>query len=98
MTTKFHDIRDQLTINGQAFIDGVFCEAADGGRFETINPATDEVITSVARCGAADVDRAVAVARRVFQDGRWSRCAPEQRKETLFRLAALIEPKTQFCH
>ena len=91
MTTKFHDLRDQLTINGQAFVDGAFCEAADGGRFETINPATDEVITSVARCGAADVDRAVAAARRVFQDGSWSRCAPEQRKEVLFRLAALVE-------
>lgn len=87
----FHKIRDSIKINTQAFIDGKFCEAADGAKLETINPATGEVITSFTHCGSADVDRAVIAARRVFNEGTWSRASPEYRKEILFRLADLIE-------
>lgn len=87
----FHNIRDNVRINTQAFIDGKFCEASDGAKFETINPATGEVITAVAHCGVADVNRAVKAARRVFNEGTWSRAAPEFRKEILFRLADLID-------
>lgn len=87
----FHKIRDNLKINTQAFIDGKFCEAQDGAKLETINPATGELITSFTHCGPADVDRAVKAARRVFNDGVWSRASPEYRKEILFKLADLIE-------
>lgn len=89
--TEFHDIRDGLKLNTQAFIDGEFCDAANGAKLDTINPATGEVITSFAHCSAADVDRAVAAARRVFNEGTWSRAAPEYRKEFLLKLADLIE-------
>lgn len=89
--TEFHDLRDSLTLNTQAFIDGQFCNAANGAKLETINPATGELITSFAHCDSADVDRAVAAARRVFDEGIWSRAAPEYRKEILFKLADLIE-------
>lgn len=88
---EFHKIRDNAKLNTQAFIDGKFCNAADGAKLETINPATGEVITEFAHCGSADVDRAVNAARRVFNEGTWSRCAPEERKEVLFKLADLIE-------
>lgn len=87
----FHKIRDNAKLNTQAFIDGKFCDASDGAVLETINPATGEVITTFAACGKKDVDIAVKAARRVFNEGTWSRAAPEYRKEFLFKLADLIE-------
>ena len=89
--SDFHKLRDSLKINTQAFIDGAFCDAADGAKLETSNPATGEPIASFAHCGTADVDRAVAAARRVFNEGTWSRAAPEYRKEILFKVADLID-------
>lgn len=79
-----------LRLRDQLWIDGKPTPAADGRRFPTINPANGETLAEVARGTAADIDRAVASARRAFNDGRWSRLAPAQRKETLLRLAALI--------
>ena len=87
----FHKIRDTLTPNTQAFIDGQYCDAADGAKLENLNPATGEVIGTFSHCGAADVDRAVAAARRVFNQGTWSRAAPEYRKEILLKLADLVD-------
>ena len=87
----FHNIRDTLTPNTQAFIDGQYCDAADGAKLENLNPATGEVIGTFSHCGAADVDRAVAAARRVFNQGTWSRAAPEYRKEILLKLADLVD-------
>ncbi len=79
-----------LNIRDLCLIDGQFVPAASGARFASINPATGAVLAEVARGGAADIDRAVASARRAFEDGRWSRRTPGERKEVLLRLAALI--------
>ena len=87
----FHNIRDTVTPNTQAFIDGQYCDAVDGAKLENLNPATGEIIGTFSHCGAADVDRAVAAARRVFNQGTWSRAAPEYRKEILLKLADLVE-------
>ena len=62
-----------------------------GGRFVTENPATGRPITEVAKGGPADVDIAVAAARRAADDGRWSRLNPGDRKRILIRWADLIE-------
>lgn len=87
-------IASGLTLPAKAFIDGRFCDASDGTTFDTINPATVEVIAKVAHCSAADVDRAVASARQSFDDGSWSRAAPEDRKSVLLRLSTLIRENT----
>jgi len=87
----FHGIRDRVSLNTRAFIDGEFCEAADGAKLESINPATGEVLTDFAHCKSADTDRAVAAARRAFNAGTWSRATPEHRKEVLLKLADLVE-------
>src|SRR5687768_10834360 len=83
------------TLRTQAFIDGRFVDAASGETFESENPANGQVITSVAAGGTEDIDRAVAAARRSFEDGRWSRLAPADRKKVLLRFAALIEANTE---
>ena len=92
--TEYQAIAANICPNGQAFIDGEFCDAADGQKFETINPATGQVLASVAHCKAVDVDRAVAAARRVFNAGTWSRAEPELRKEVLLKVAALVRKHT----
>jgi gamma-glutamyl-gamma-aminobutyraldehyde dehydrogenase len=79
-----------LRLRDQAFIGGCFVDAAAGGTFDSINPATGEVLAPVAACEAEDVDRAVAAARRAFDSGVWSRAAPAHRRDVLLRLAALI--------
>jgi len=87
---RAHQIAADLKPQAMAFVDGRFSPAADGATFDTLNPATGALIARVAHCGAADMDRAVAAARRVFDDGVWSRAAPEVRKEALIRLANLV--------
>ncbi len=52
------------------FIDGEFTEAADGRVFKTVSPSTEEVLSEVAEAGEADVNRAVAAARKAFE--KWS--------------------------
>ncbi|MFN3954028.1 MAG: aldehyde dehydrogenase [Pararhodobacter sp.] len=81
---------EKLQFRGQAFIDGRFVDAVSGKSFDSINPATGAVLTAVAECDGADIDLAVTAARRAFEDGRWSRMAPEGRKSVLLRLAQLI--------
>lgn len=80
----------KLSLPSRAFIDGKFVDAQSGKTFESINPATGEVLTPVAECDAADINLAVAAGRRAFEDGRWSRQAPGERKAVLLKLADLI--------
>ncbi|MDO9713065.1 aldehyde dehydrogenase family protein [Paracraurococcus lichenis] len=71
-------------------IDGKWLEAASGKTFETINPATGEVLARVAEGDVEDVDRAVEAARRAFT-GPWSRAKPFERQSLLLKLADLVE-------
>jgi acyl-CoA reductase-like NAD-dependent aldehyde dehydrogenase len=71
-------------------IDGELVEAQSGRRFETVNPASGAVIASVPAGDAAEVDLAVAAARRSFKSGVWSRSEPRARMEVLYRFAAAI--------
>ena len=80
-----------LTFPTQAFIDGHFRPAISGKTFDTINPATRQVLAQVAACGPDDVNLAVEKARDAFEDGRWSRLHPKERKEVLIKLAKLVK-------
>src|SRR5947199_98322 len=91
----YRAIADRLTLPSQAYIDGAWQAAASGRVFENGDPATGAVLGLVAHCDAADVDRAVAAARRVFEDGVWSRAAPEERKAVLLRLADLVRANAE---
>ncbi len=89
-TEEYKAIAAGLDLPTQAFIDGSFRPAKSGKTFATTNPATGDVLAQVAACGPEDVDFAVAKARDAFEDGRWSRLPPGQRKDVLIRLAKLI--------
>jgi acyl-CoA reductase-like NAD-dependent aldehyde dehydrogenase len=64
--------------------------ALAGRTFETVNPASEQVLASVAEGDAADIDAAVAAARRAFEDGPWSRMGPGERARLLRRFAEAI--------
>src|SRR5215469_12132224 len=89
--SDYQKIARELKLPSLAIIDGKACAAASGDTFATINPATGEHLADVPACGKADVDAAVASARAAFNDGRWSRLHPVQRKQAILRLADLIE-------
>lgn len=71
-------------------IDGQHVESVSGRSFKTLNPATEEVIATVAEGNEADVDRAVAAARRAFE-GPWSTMRAAERGQILFRLVELMK-------
>ena len=83
-----------LRLRDKAFIDGKAVEALSDETFNCINPATGGLLAKVAACGEADVDRAVKSARAAFEDGRWSRKSPAERKAVLLKLADLIRANT----
>lgn len=85
----------KLTIEGRAFIDGIYVDAASGNTRPTINPATGEVLAAVASCGPEDADRAIASAKAVFEAGTWANLAPAERKKVLVRWAELIEENAE---
>src|SRR5262245_7793310 len=81
-------------IETRLLIDGKYVDAARGGRFSTINPATGETLAEMAAGTAEDIDRAVAAARRAYK-GDWSRLAPRQRMDVLYRFASLIDQHSE---
>uniref|UniRef100_A0A7N2LAH4 aldehyde dehydrogenase (NAD(+)) n=1 Tax=Quercus lobata TaxID=97700 RepID=A0A7N2LAH4_QUELO len=64
---------------------------ASGKTFQTLDPRTGEVIANVAEGDAEDVNRAVAAARKAFDEGPWPRMTAYERQKVLFRFADLIE-------
>src|SRR3989442_15635675 len=79
------------------FIGGRWVEAASGKTFETINPATGEVLARVAEGGAEDIDRAVAAARSSFDRGTWRDLPPAERAKLLWQVRGMIEERaTEF--
>ncbi|XP_004297642.1 PREDICTED: aldehyde dehydrogenase family 2 member B7, mitochondrial-like [Fragaria vesca subsp. vesca] len=72
-------------------INGHFVDAASGKTFPTLDPRTGDVIAHVAEGDAEDVDRAVAAARKAFDEGPWPKMTAYERSRVLFRFADLIE-------
>ncbi|GAB3124004.1 aldehyde dehydrogenase family protein [Glaciibacter psychrotolerans] len=75
------------------FIDGEFV-AGRGTPFASINPATEKQITMIATANLADVDAAVAAARRAY-DTTWSRLSGSDRGKYLFRIARLVQERAR---
>src|SRR5438874_10004655 len=84
--TKPPKVKDQ-----PMFIGGKWVDSVSGKTFETMNPATGEVICQVAEGDKADVDLAVKAARKAFEEGPWSKMNASDRGRLLNKLADLIE-------
>lgn len=81
----------RVRIESGLFIDGSFREGRGGDRFESVNPATGNVLAEMAVATEADVDEAVNAAKVAFRTGVWSGLAPRERMRILNRYADLIE-------
>jgi 1-pyrroline dehydrogenase len=75
----------------QQFIGGEFVDAADGKTADVINPADDQVIASVPKSAAEDVDRAVDAAETAFES--WKKTTPQDRSLLLLKIADALEAK-----
>jgi len=91
---EYQALAKSLTLPANAVIGGRSAPAIAGGTFDTINPATGEVLVKIAACKKEDVDLAVQKARRAFKTGVWSRTHPTERKKAMRRLARLMERYT----
>lgn len=76
------------------FIGGEFVKPSNGRYFDTINPATEEPIARIANGSAADVDRAVAAARKAYDD-HWSGLRPAERGKYVYRIARLLQERAR---
>src|SRR5215469_4237423 len=88
--------RDIVSIAGEygLFVDGEFRQAADGGTFATVNPATEETLAVVAEAGPADVAAAVAAARRAYEQV-WSPMPGAERAKYLYRIARVLQERAR---
>src|SRR5687768_15070189 len=84
-----------LKIEGRAFINGEYTDAASGETFECISPVDGRLLAKVASCDSADAQRAVESARKTFNSGAWSRLAPVKRKAAMLRFAALLNKNVE---
>jgi aldehyde dehydrogenase (NAD+) len=88
--------RDIVTIEPEygLFVDGEFTPAQSGKTFSTVNPATEEPLTKVALASAADVDRAVAVARTAYET-TWGTMPGSERAKYLYRIARILQERSR---
>ena len=76
---------------GKLFINGKWVDSVSGKTFDTVNPATEEVLTCVAEGDKADIDLAVTAAREAFENGPWKKMDARDRGRILLEIANLIE-------
>lgn len=90
-TAQYAAIAKKLVLPTQSFVNGAKYTSTSGRTFETVNPATDEVLAQITACDANDVNIAVANAKEAYDDGRWHKLSPGARKKVLLRFADLLE-------
>ena len=89
-STAIVDISPQYGL----FINGKFVAAKGSKTFNTINPATEKVLSKIAYAQASDVDKAVAAARTAYTKV-WSKMAPQERGKYLFRIARIMQERAR---
>ena len=80
---------------GRHFIDGTWCDSADGATFERVSPSHGVVVSRSAKGGREDAERAIAAARKAFDSGIWSRISGKERATVLLKVADLIEANVE---
>lgn len=76
------------------WINGAWHENANNPTIDVENPATGEIIAQIEEGSSDDVNLAVKCAREAFDDGRWSKLAPAERSAVLWKMADLLEART----
>jgi aminomuconate-semialdehyde/2-hydroxymuconate-6-semialdehyde dehydrogenase len=76
-------------------IDGEAVDSLDGSTFETVNPHTGQPYARVAEGKKQDAERAIAAARKAFDEGPWPRMSTAERRKLLNRLADAFEERAE---
>ena len=84
-----------VTKRGKILINNQWHDAASGKTFPTYDPATGEVLAQIAEGDKADIDRAVAAARKAFDGGAWRTMTAADRGKLIWKLADLLEKHTE---
>ncbi|OYW53537.1 MAG: aldehyde dehydrogenase PuuC [Hyphomicrobium sp. 32-62-53] len=87
----FETLAGSMAIPGHAVIDGKVVPALSGKTFANVSPRNGSIINQVAEADGADIDVAVAAARRAFEEGTWRRMHYRQKKKILFKFADLMQ-------
>lgn len=88
-------LKEQITFEGRAFINGQLVDAKDKATFENFSPIDNGLLCNVASCDEADANDAVSAARAAFESGAWSELAPSERKQTLQAFADVIQENAE---
>jgi len=94
-TSDWHERAKKIQFETRHFIDGEYVDSLAGGRLTVVNPATGLALCEVSAGAAADIDRAVAAAKRSFAARVWSRKAPRERAAVMANFGRLIEANTE---
>jgi len=89
-TIDWHARAKSVRLPNRPFIDGQYVDSVSEETFPCVYPGDGWLLTQVASCNEADVDKAVRSARKAFDDGVWSRMAPADRRRVLLRFSELI--------
>ena len=76
------------------FIGGKFVKAKKGKSFDTINPATEEVLAKIAYADKLDIDLAVKTARSAYTK-IWSKMPAKERGKYLYRIARILQERAR---
>ena len=89
-STDHIQLKDQYDL----FINGEFIPALDGKYFDTINPSNEKKISEVAEAGKADIEKAVASAKKAYEK-TWSKMHPKERGKYIYRIARLLQERAR---
>src|SRR5438105_15912570 len=76
--------------DAQMYIDGKWLDAAEGKRFDVMDPATGETFATVPDAQPEDAEAAIDAARRAFDEGPWSRSTERERETILLKAAEIV--------
>src|SRR3981189_1619143 len=94
-TKDWHSRAAGVRYETRHFIDGQYVDSAARGRFTVVNPATGGPLCEVSAGTAADIDLAVAAAKRSYASRIWSRKAPRDRMAVMAAYSRLLEANTE---
>ena len=88
-------IKDFLSSPQKLLIDGKRVNSSSGDTFEVLDPSNNKVLTRAPKGEKEDIDRAVKSARNAFENGPWSKITVSERGKLIWKLADLIEARTE---
>ncbi len=88
-----HFVPENLPESIRHYIDGAFVDSVDGSTFDVLDPVSNTTYVQAAAGKQADIDRAVAAAKRAFDDGPWPRMKNRERARILNRIADQVEAR-----